>query len=98
MQTRVLLKAILALFSSTGAILVAQLDDSALRINTVENGLTPSVSVSGGAVVERTIQDRMRTFHVPGVSVAVIQSYRIDWAKGYGVMDLGSRLPVSAAT
>jgi CubicO group peptidase (beta-lactamase class C family) len=96
MQTRFLLRAFLALFSST--VLVAQLDDIAVRIDAVENGLAPSVSVSGSTAIARTIQDRMRTYHVPGVSVAVIQNYRIDWAKGYGVTDLGSKLPVSAET
>ena len=98
MQIRVLSWALLALFSSTGTVLVAQPDESALRIKTVENGLVPSVSVSGGPAVERTMQDRMRAYHVPGLSIAVIQNYRIDWAKGYGAMDLGTKAPVSPET
>ncbi|SPE31811.1 Beta-lactamase [Candidatus Sulfopaludibacter sp. SbA3] len=98
MQVRVVSWAFLALFSSTGTVLAAQADDSALRMKTVESGLVPSVSVSGSPAVERTIQDRMRAYHVPGVSIAVIQDYRIDWAKGYGVMDLGSKVPVSPET
>ena len=98
MQTRILSWVFLALFSSTGTTLVAQADDSALRIATVENGLVPSVSVSGNPAVARKIQDRMRAYHVPGVSIAVIQNYRIDWAKGYGAMDLGTRAPVSPET
>ena len=95
MRTCVLPWAFLALLSSTGNVLVAQPDDSALRIKTVENGLVPSVSVVGRPAVERTIQDRMRAYHVPGLSVAVIHQYRIDWAKGYGVMDLGAKTPVN---
>src|SRR4051812_2190014 len=31
-----------------------------------------------------TLQQLMEQFHVPGVSVAVIKDFKIDWAKGYG--------------
>jgi len=98
MRICVLPWAFLVLVASTGTVLVAQPDASALRIKTVENGLAPSVSVSGNPSPERTIQDRMRTYHVPGVSIAVVQNYRIDWAKGYGAMDLGTKMPVNPET
>lgn len=35
-----------------------------------------------------TLQEIMDRFGVPGVSVAVIQDFRIHWAKGYGVADV----------
>ncbi len=98
MQARVMSWEFLALTLSTGTVLAAQADDSGLRTKTVENGLVPSVSVSFAPAVARTIQDRMRAYHVPGVSIAVIQDYRIDWAKGYGAMDLSSKAPVGPET
>ena len=38
-----------------------------------------------------TIEQMMTRFHVPGVSVAVIQDFEIHWAKGYGIADVESR-------
>lgn len=40
----------------------------------------------------------MRALKVPGVGVAVIHGYRIEWAKGYGLADRESGTAVSADT
>jgi CubicO group peptidase (beta-lactamase class C family) len=45
-----------------------------------------------------TLQQVMEQFHVPGVSVAVIKDFKIDWAKGYGVADVASGMRVDADT
>lgn len=45
-----------------------------------------------------TLQEVMRKFHVPGVSVAVISNFEIHWAKGYGVADVESGLAVDTHT
>ena len=37
-----------------------------------------------------TLEQVMRRFRVPGVSVAVIKDFRIHWAKAYGVADVSS--------
>ncbi len=41
--------------------------------------------------VERhhTIQDRLHTYRVPGVSIAVIRDFQLAWAKGYGLATPG---------
>jgi CubicO group peptidase (beta-lactamase class C family) len=44
------------------------------------------------------INDRMRAYGVPGLSIAVIDNGRIAWAKGYGVADTMSRRPVTTTT
>ena len=36
---------------------------------------------------ESVAQQRLSKFHVPGASVAVIKSFALEWAKGYGVAD-----------
>src|SRR5690242_16663497 len=97
MRSHILSGVFLALFSCAAG-LAAQADDSGPRMKAVENGLVPSVSVTGSPAIGRTIQDRMRAYHVPGVSIAVIQNYRMDWAKGYGAMDLHERTPVDVET
>jgi CubicO group peptidase (beta-lactamase class C family) len=49
------------------------------RINRVENSL----------LLNKSIYDRMEYHSVPGMSIAVINDFEIEWAKGYGVMELG---------
>ena len=70
--------------------------DTATRIARVENGLLPVVPVKGDRGM--SIQERLKFYNVPGVSVAVISDYKVAWAKGYGVMDAGTKLPVTDKT
>jgi CubicO group peptidase (beta-lactamase class C family) len=42
--------------------------------------------------------DRMAHYRVPGVSIAVINDNRIEWAKGYGVLEAGTDAPVTPDT
>ena len=45
-----------------------------------------------------TLQQVMEKFHVPGVSIAVIKDFKIQWAKGYGLADMKSGRPVDVDT
>src|SRR5216684_3866025 len=45
-----------------------------------------------------TIEQRMKHYHVPGVSIAVINDGKIEWAKSYGVMDEETKEPVTNET
>jgi CubicO group peptidase (beta-lactamase class C family) len=45
-----------------------------------------------------TLEERMRFFRVPGVSVAVVNDGRLEWAKGYGVARAGGDRAVDTAT
>ena len=40
----------------------------------------------------------MKLFKVPAVSVAVIDDYKIAWAKGYGVTEASGAMPVTTRT
>lgn len=66
------------------------------RIQHVENGLLPPVLVKG--VPAWTIQERMKYYKIPGVSIAVIKDYKVDWARSYGVKDLETKEPVTTDT
>ncbi len=68
------------------------------RIQRVENGLRPAVILKGRPSTKTSIIERMRQYHVPGVSVAVVDNYEIAWAKGYGVMDTGTNRPATPDT
>lgn len=45
-----------------------------------------------------TLQEVMRKYRVPGVSVAVVKDFAIHWAKGYGLADVDTGLPVDPQT
>jgi CubicO group peptidase (beta-lactamase class C family) len=40
----------------------------------------------------------MRHYNVPGVSIAVIHKYTLEWAKGYGVLEAGGADAVTTET
>jgi CubicO group peptidase (beta-lactamase class C family) len=68
------------------------------KIHEVENRLMPAVVLKGQQTPPMNILDRMHHYEVPGVSLAVINDYAIDWAKGYGFMDKESNRPVDVTT
>lgn len=66
------------------------------RIKQVENNLIPYVPVKG--FKGWNIVDRMKYYNVPGLSIAVIKDYKIDWAKGYGLADTAKKITVTTQT
>jgi CubicO group peptidase (beta-lactamase class C family) len=66
------------------------------RIRRVEQGLLPPVQVKGDP--GWAIQERMKHYRVPGVSVAVINDYKVEWARAYGVKDVETNEPVTTET
>lgn len=42
--------------------------------------------------------DRMKYWHVPGVSIAIVDDFRIVYAKGFGVTEFGGSTPVDTTT
>lgn len=69
---------------------------SADNVTLVENGLTPLVFFKGDT--SWTLQERMTHYRVPGMSIAVINNYEIDWSKSYGIKDRDSQEPVVNTT
>lgn len=45
-----------------------------------------------------TLKERMGYYHTPGVSVAVINNFEIQWAQGFGVCDSQLQHPVTTDT
>lgn len=78
-----------------GTPLYAQSDLEA-RIKRVEEGLLPTVLIKGEPGWH--LQARMRYYKVPGVSIAVINDYKVEWAKAYGVKDAATKEPVTETT
>ncbi len=67
-------------------------------IDRVTAGLRPGSVVKGRPVPLFQLAERMQHYHVPGVSIAVVDSGRIAWARGFGVKEVGTTDSVTAAT
>ena len=73
-------------------------ESAAERQRAVESGLLPGVVVAGDSVPTYSIAARMEHYKVPGISVAVINDGKVEWARGYGVERVGSADSVTAST
>ena len=73
-----------------------KIDTVEARIKRVETGLLPAVLIKGDA--PWSIEERMKHYKAPGLSVAVIKDFKIDWARAYGVKDIETNEPVTTET
>jgi CubicO group peptidase (beta-lactamase class C family) len=48
--------------------------------------------------IARAIAASMKEHEVPGVSIAVVNDYQLDWAEGFGVLKAGETSPVTPTT
>ena len=55
-----------------------------------------AVRLKGGSI--QPLSKRMARYRVPGVSMAVMNDYQIEWASGYGVRKQGTSDPVDTET
>jgi CubicO group peptidase (beta-lactamase class C family) len=69
-------------------------DDVAQLIQRIEAPQVPNRQGLDGL----TLQELMKQFHTPGVSIAVIKDFKIHWAKGYGLADVKAGRPVETNT
>ena len=51
-----------------------------------------------GGLDPATVQELLTKFNVPGVSIAVIKDFKIEWARGYGIADVETGAPVTPDT
>jgi CubicO group peptidase (beta-lactamase class C family) len=72
--------------------------DVEARIARVEKGLLPPVIIKGRNEPGMKLADRMAFHKVRGLSIAVVDKGRIEWARGYGLADVAENRPVSADT
>jgi CubicO group peptidase (beta-lactamase class C family) len=70
------------------------------RIQRIEAGLIaqPGIVIKGQPVPKVSLAERMADYKVPGVSIAVIDDFKIEWAKGYGFKEAGGTDPVTTET
>jgi CubicO group peptidase (beta-lactamase class C family) len=86
----------LTIASFVSANISAADNSSEARIKRIENGLVPALVTQDTKPMR--LEDRMKHFNVPGISIAVIENGKVAWARGYGVRDLETKTPVNAET
>jgi CubicO group peptidase (beta-lactamase class C family) len=67
------------------------------KIKQVENSLQGWVQIDGDTNTW-TLKNRMKQYYINGLSIAVIHNYKIEWARGYGMMDTVTKVPVTTQT
>jgi CubicO group peptidase (beta-lactamase class C family) len=68
------------------------------HISRFENGLLPAMVTKEKLGKGEKLLDRMKFYKVPGVSIAVINDGKIEWAKGYGATESGTKNKVTVDT
>lgn len=68
------------------------------RIKAVEEGLEPGLPIATIVPTGHSLTDRMKHYDVPAVSIAVINNGRVEWSKGYGVIDKDSQIAATPTT
>ena len=68
------------------------------RIERVENGLLSPVVLRGETPSRMRIDERMKFYRTPGVSVAVINDGKVEWARGYGLLKVNGQQRVNTET
>jgi CubicO group peptidase (beta-lactamase class C family) len=86
----------LLLVAVAGTAAAAPTTSADAQANAVEHTLLPAAVVEG--VPPWTLADRMRHYHVPGVSIALIEDGHIAWARAYGVADVSTKTAVTPQT
>jgi CubicO group peptidase (beta-lactamase class C family) len=81
------------LFIGTAA--SAQTADSA-KIKEVEKNLVGMIQMDGEG--PWTVRERMEHYHIKALSVAVVENYKIAWAKAYGWADDSLKVPATTQT
>src|SRR5262245_46499775 len=66
------------------------------EMQSVERGLRPPVFLKGDKTW--TLEERMRFYRVPAVSIAVFDGQKILWAKAYGTADADALTPATETT
>ncbi len=90
--------ACLSIFGSVRAATPAKGDEVEQRIERVVNGLLADTALANHFAPRASLKERMAFYHTPGVSIAVINNYRVEWARGFGVREWGKADPVTETT
>ena len=64
----------------------------------IATGYVVASQAPTGGLEPAAVQELLTKFNVPGVSIAVIKDFKIEWARGYGIADVETGAPVTPDT
>ena len=73
-------------------------EDVKSRQERVENGIEPVELGKGQEPAKLSLAELMKLYNAPGLTVAVIDGYKIVWTKAYGTTELGGKAAVTTKT
>ena len=62
------------------------------RVERVVSSLLPPTTLRNRWAAPARLSDRMAYYHTPGLSIAVVNDGRIEWARAFGVAEAGRPL------
>ena len=68
------------------------------RIDRVINNLLPTTALEGKFDPPKNLYERLANYHTPGISIAVINDFEVEWASGFGKCEAGTTLDVKKDT
>ncbi|NMG19193.1 serine hydrolase domain-containing protein [Brasilonema bromeliae] len=68
------------------------------RIERVINNLLPATALEGKFGSPKTLDEQLVHYHTPGISIAVINDFEIEWARGFGVCEARTSREVTPNT
>ena len=86
----------LVLLAVLAATQVRAADTKEDMIRKVENGLVHQIQV--GTQSPMNLAERIRSLRIPGLSLALVTDFQVQWAKSYGVRDFRTASPVTDET
>ena len=86
------------LIGATAAAQTSAGSNRSINAGEIVSRLRPAVRIENHPDTAFDILDRMRYYHVPGVSIAVVDNFRIVYASGFGVTEFGGSKPVDTTT
>lgn len=67
-------------------------------IDRVIHNLRPQTAIDGQYGPPQCLEDRLQHYHTPGTSIAVINDFNIEWARGFGYCETGKPDRVTPST
>ena len=68
------------------------------KIERIITSLCPYTGIEGQYGPPKSLYERLRATHTPGVSIAVINDFEIEWARGFGLSEAGTQNKVGTET
>jgi CubicO group peptidase (beta-lactamase class C family) len=89
---------LVALFAGSPGVSQTIAEGQRAHVKNIESDTVEISFDASEAPTRLSLQQLMEIFKIPGFSIAVIDDYKVVWAKGYGVTDAGGLTPVDTTT